>query len=106
MSQWIRTERRHAIYRRDDYRCAYCGRRYKSQMSRLTLDHVQPRARGGSNKSTNLVTCCDTCNLQKGNKTLNQYIAWLVTHTRVRHVGWVRKRVNRWRRRVLVWSQQ
>ena len=99
MSQWITTKRRHAIYRRDDFTCAYCGRRYKAHQSRLTLDHIQPRAKGGSNKSTNLVTCCDTCNTTKGAKTLNQFIKWLQKNMKCRNAYWVRKRVMRFRNR-------
>jgi 5-methylcytosine-specific restriction endonuclease McrA len=104
MSQWIRTERRHAIYRRDDYRCAYCGHRFKSQLSRLTLDHVQPRAKGGSNRNSNLVTCCDDCNLAKGKKTLNQFLDWVRVNKPMRSVYFMRQRVQRWRRRVVKYA--
>jgi len=55
---------RHRIFKRDGYQCAYCG-----SPKDLTIDHIQPRARGGRNTWTNLVTCCSKCNLKKGNKT-------------------------------------
>jgi 5-methylcytosine-specific restriction endonuclease McrA len=42
----------------------YCG-----SVKQLTLDHVIPKSRGGKNTWNNLVTCCFTCNLKKGNKT-------------------------------------
>jgi 5-methylcytosine-specific restriction endonuclease McrA len=35
----------------------------------LTLDHVLPKSRGGTNEWTNLVTCCSKCNRDKDNKT-------------------------------------
>jgi 5-methylcytosine-specific restriction endonuclease McrA len=55
---------RKRLYRRDDNQCVYCGNK-KS----LTIDHVLPKSRGGKNTWTNLVTCCNTCNLKKGNRT-------------------------------------
>jgi 5-methylcytosine-specific restriction endonuclease McrA len=55
---------RNRIYKRDGYECVYCGSK-----KHLTLDHVLPKSRGGSNEWTNLVTCCSKCNRQKDNKT-------------------------------------
>lgn len=52
------------IYKRDNHECVYCG-----SIKQLTLDHVIPKSRGGKNTWNNLVTCCFTCNLKKGNKT-------------------------------------
>ena len=55
---------RRGVFRRDKYECVYCG-----SNKELTIDHVIPRSRGGKNSWTNLVTCCQKCNLKKGNKT-------------------------------------
>ena len=55
---------RHRIFKRDGHQCGYC-----SSTRDLTIDHIQPRSRGGRNTWTNLVTCCSKCNLKKGNKT-------------------------------------
>jgi 5-methylcytosine-specific restriction endonuclease McrA len=52
------------IFRRDNEECVYCG-----STKQLTLDHVIPRSRGGSNSWDNLVTCCHNCNVRKSNKT-------------------------------------
>ena len=52
------------IFRRDDYRCQYCG----TSMSRLTIDHVVPRHRGGGHRWDNLVTACPGCNRRKGGR--------------------------------------
>ena len=54
------------VFRRDDYRCQYCGMR----SHRLTLDHVVPRHQGGEYSWNNLVTACEACNLQKGGRNL------------------------------------
>ncbi|NCP84959.1 MAG: HNH endonuclease [Bacteroidetes bacterium] len=52
------------VLKRDANRCQYCGSRES-----LTLDHVIPRSRGGGDSWDNLVTCCASCNVKKGNKT-------------------------------------
>ncbi len=59
---------RRAIFRRDGYRCQYCGR----DSTHLTLDHVIPRSRGGAHSWTNLVSACPSCNRRKGGKTLEE----------------------------------
>lgn len=55
---------RQNIYKRDGHRCVYCG-----SSTDLTIDHVQPRARGGGDSWENLVTACNRCNSNKGNRT-------------------------------------
>lgn len=55
---------RQNVYRRDGYRCVYCG-----SPKHLTLDHLLPRARGGPNSWKNLVTACQPCNSTKGDRT-------------------------------------
>ena len=52
------------IYARDDHRCQYCGDEFPT--SELTFDHVVPVAQGGRKDWENIVTCCVTCNRQKG----------------------------------------
>ncbi|MFO0089817.1 MAG: HNH endonuclease [bacterium] len=58
---------RMTLYGRDHYICAYCGDKFHTQ--ELTIDHVHPKSRGGTNHWTNCVTACKTCNHRKGNKT-------------------------------------
>jgi 5-methylcytosine-specific restriction endonuclease McrA len=60
---------RRGVLRRDGHRCAYC------QRSANTIDHVQPKSRGGSDSWENLVACCLRCNNKKGDKTLAE-IGW------------------------------
>ena len=62
---WIRTEKRHRIYQRDNFCCVWCGDRVGVGQD-ASLDHVIPRAGGGSNAANNLVTACITCNAQRG----------------------------------------
>lgn len=55
------------IFLRDQYTCQYCGRRFPP--SELTIDHVIPISRGGTNSWRNVVTACKECNNRKGNRT-------------------------------------
>ncbi|MDI1322089.1 MAG: HNH endonuclease [Algoriphagus sp.] len=55
------------LFRRDGGECQYCGSR-----RHLTIDHVIPRSKGGKTSWTNLVTACNRCNVNKGDKTPEQ----------------------------------
>lgn len=53
-----------AVLARDDHTCQYCGARADS------VDHVQPRSRGGEHTWENVVACCRACNARKGDRML------------------------------------
>jgi hypothetical protein len=53
------------IYRRDDYRCVYCGKSSIEDGVKLVVDHVYPVVKGGDAELFNLVTSCVRCNLEK-----------------------------------------
>jgi 5-methylcytosine-specific restriction endonuclease McrA len=55
---------RNSIYKRDGYRCSYCN-----TTKNLTIDHVLPKSRGGSDLWENCVSCCSHCNTKKANRT-------------------------------------
>ena len=55
---------RAAIFKRDKHMCQYCGAHHD-----LTLDHVQPKSRGGLDIWENLVAACTRCNNHKGDRT-------------------------------------
>jgi hypothetical protein len=55
--------RRDRVLRRDRFRCVYCGNVFAA--ADLTLDHVEPRMRGGDDSEGNLVACCRVCNAAK-----------------------------------------
>jgi 5-methylcytosine-specific restriction endonuclease McrA len=61
---------RHNILARDGWKCQYCG--VKVQTQSMTQDHVLPRSQGGRTSWENIVTCCETCNAKKANKTPQQ----------------------------------
>jgi 5-methylcytosine-specific restriction endonuclease McrA len=54
---------RRGVLQRDNHRCGYCGK------SANTIDHVQPRSRGGKDTWENLVACCLRCNNVKSDRT-------------------------------------
>jgi hypothetical protein len=64
---WIRPEKRLAIYLRDGLACGYCGASVEED-AKLTLDHLKTHSAGGANDSTNLITCCHRCNSARGNR--------------------------------------
>lgn len=64
---WIRKEKRLAIYLRDGLACCYCGEGVEDG-AKLTLDHLTPHSAGGSNAADNLVTACHRCNSSRGNR--------------------------------------
>lgn len=76
---WIRPEKRLAIYLRDGLACCYCGSTVE-QGTRLTLDHLRPYASGGSNLPTNLVTCCGKCNSSRGKRSWRGFAATVAAY--------------------------
>lgn len=67
-AKWCRRDLRLAIYLRDGMACMYCGRE-----DDLTLDHLTPHSQGGSNRAENLVTCCQTCNSARADRSLEEF---------------------------------
>ena len=50
------------------YKCAYCG-----DKKHLTMDHIVPRAKGGSDFTKNVVCCCHSCNQDKGHEDWEEW---------------------------------
>jgi hypothetical protein len=50
-------------------RCAYCG----ATGVPLQIEHLIPRARGGSNRVSNLTLACEPCNVAKGERTAQEF---------------------------------
>jgi len=69
---WIRPEKRLAIYLRDGLACVYCAEGIEHD-AKLTLDHLRPYDSSGSNLSTNLVTCCRRCNSSRGKRSWKEF---------------------------------
>lgn len=58
------------VFKRDGFRCTYCGAT-PSDSVLLEVDHIHPVAEGGTNESDNLVTACFECNRGKGAELLS-----------------------------------
>lgn len=61
---------RFEILKRDNFRCCYCGK--TAGATELHVDHVIPRAKGGSDEPSNLVTTCVDCNAGKSDVHLHE----------------------------------
>jgi hypothetical protein len=55
------------LARLHDNVCQYCLNKYP--VSDLTIDHVHPRSKGGTDDHSNRVLACRPCNSRKGSKT-------------------------------------
>lgn len=91
--KWLHPTTRRRIYERDRWRCVWCRREVAQigmhgvegvsvegvvftdgmQLLQASVDHVVPRARGGSNSSSNLITCCSRCNAKRGNRSVRGF---------------------------------
>lgn len=67
LPRWLRFE----ILKRDGFRCTYCGAG-RTQGAVLQVDHVKPKAAGGSDDPSNLTTACDDCNAGKAARKLGE----------------------------------
>ena len=55
------------IFSRSNGKCVYCGAKATE------IDHVVPRAKGGTNSTYNLVASCRSCNQMKSNLSLKDF---------------------------------
>ena len=60
---------RDSIKARDGYKCVYCG-----SSENLTVDHVRPKSKGGTDTADNLVTACRPCNQAKGSMHVDVFM--------------------------------
>lgn len=60
--------------------CAYCGEKHPK-----TLDHVFPKALGGTDDIYNLVPACFSCNVNKGKNNLNEWYNKQPFYCQIRH---------------------
>ena len=61
------TKLREFIFSKTNGRCSYCGTKATE------VDHIVPRAKGGTNSTYNLTPTCKSCNQKKSNKTLKEF---------------------------------
>jgi 5-methylcytosine-specific restriction endonuclease McrA len=51
--------------------CTYC----KRENVPLQIEHIHPKAKGGSNRISNLCLACERCNLKKGTRDIAQFLS-------------------------------
>lgn len=63
MAPGLSQTRRLAIFERDDYTCQDCGHKGESgnKPGNVQVHHIVPRALGGTNDKSNLITLCTVC---------------------------------------------
>jgi 5-methylcytosine-specific restriction endonuclease McrA len=70
--QWPLSEgaatRRDFIMEKFGHRCVYCD-----SSERPTIDHIVPKARGGTDRISNLVVACWQCNCDKGDLPIDEF---------------------------------
>jgi len=71
-------EVREYLLQKYQYTCVYCQKcafqNNKSTGLKLEIDHVVPRSKGGSDQVNNLVLACHSCNQNKGNQSLQEFL--------------------------------
>jgi 5-methylcytosine-specific restriction endonuclease McrA len=51
-------------------KCAYCG----VENTPLQVEHIQPKAKGGTNRISNLCLACEPCNIKKGTQDIQVFL--------------------------------
>jgi hypothetical protein len=87
--------RKEEVLRRHGHRCVYCGEQHDA--ADLTVDHVEPRMKGGDHSPGNLVACCRRCNVEKGGTAAWAFLATrpVPRHNFLRYALWVWPRLRR-----------
>lgn len=67
---------RFEVFKRDSFTCQYCGKHPPDVL--LEVDHIVPRAAGGTDDITNLTTACKECNGGKSSRLLEEGTAPVV----------------------------
>jgi len=64
-------ETREYLLEKWDRTCSYCGKKDGP----LQVEHIHPRANGGTNRISNLTLACEKCNLVKGTQDITMFLA-------------------------------
>ena len=68
---------RKSVWEKYGGRCAYCGR--KIEYKDMQVDHMYPKANGGTDDFSNLMPSCRTCNHYKRAESLETFRKWIST---------------------------
>lgn len=59
--------KRKRVYENDGWKCTNCG---ETDITKLSLDHIHPKSKGGKGHVANLQTLCKRCNSLKGDRII------------------------------------
>ena len=65
--------RKISLLLRDGPHCIFCKKHIKDALD-LTIDHIVPKIKGGSDSIDNTALCCKNCNDEKGRLLLTDFI--------------------------------
>jgi 5-methylcytosine-specific restriction endonuclease McrA len=63
-------ELREYLLNKWDRKCAYCG----AENLPLQIEHIHPKAKGGTNRVSNLCLACESCNIKKGTQDIEVFL--------------------------------
>ena len=66
---------KHEIYGRQEGKCVGCN--YYFPFRNMTIDHITPKSKGGTDRKENLQLLCNACNSTKGVRSQSELIAAL-----------------------------
>ena len=69
VAEWV------SILEEYNHCCAYCLR-HESIVGKMSMDHMTPLARGGTNDPDNIAPACRPCNSSKNDKTVLEFLAY------------------------------
>jgi uncharacterized phage protein (TIGR02220 family) len=82
----VSESRRKRIYERDGGKCVYCG-----ASDELVPDHIIPCAKGGTDRPSNLVTACVSCNQSKRDRSADEFLSGNPRADEIKgYLDWVR----------------
>ena len=75
-------EQKEQILAKSDSKCCHCGRKLTltdKNYKKITVEHIIPISKGGTNEDKNLVALCEECNKAKGNQVImpEDYLLYL-----------------------------
>lgn len=71
----IKPHIKRGIWESQNEKCAYCGQRRK--LKNMTVDHIIPLSKGGTDDISNLQCTCKMCNRLKDNMLPHEFTAFV-----------------------------
>ncbi len=70
----ISKTKRLAVCLRSEFHCLYCNRNlHGANPENITMEHLDPQSKGGSDDLSNLFLACAKCNRERGNMPWRKY---------------------------------